>query len=346
MPFRSALQINIHPLDVHHVTFTLEHQLRQWSGQVERVLLTIDTRRSWAGRYRGYQYDESLRSLVGHIDRLRSRYADLQMAVVDYSEDAREAVRRRFFSAERECPEKAFDGGPFHAYFYGLLKAEADYVLHMDSDMLSGGGSQTWMAEAIAILETNPSALFAGPLPGPPRADGELNDMHRSFPGLKNVPRPERMNYPFPAFKFVSVSTRIFLMSLPRFDQRVGSLSLVRPDAKQQLRAKLYRQAPLSMPAEQVLTAAMIERNLCRIDFFGSGAGMFSLHPPYRSTEFYRSLPALIERIERADVPDAQRGDYNVNGSMIDWTSALREKTRLKRFVRGLDHLVRVNLGR
>ena len=346
MPLRSALQINIHPLDVDHASLMLEHQLRQWRGQVERVLLTLDTRRSRSGRYRGDQYEESLRRLMHHIEELRSRYVDLQVEEVDYSEDAREVVRQRFFSTEREYPEKAFDGGPFHAYFYGLLKADADYVLHMDSDMLFGGGSQTWISEAIQIIEDNPSALFAGPLPGPPRADGEINDGHRDLLGVKDLASPVRLNYPFPAFSFVSVSTRVFLMSLPRFDQKVGSLSLVRPNAKRRLRSKLYREVSLSMPAEDVLTAAMMERNLCRIDFLGSGPGMFSLHPPHRSPEFYRALPALIGRIERSDIPDAQRGDYDINDSMIDWSTALRKKTKSRRFIRALDHLIRAHIER
>ena len=336
---RSALQINMHPPDVDHVVFTLEHQLRQWHGQVERVLLTVDTRPSRAGRYRARDYDDRLRRLMDHIGRLQSRYSELQVEEVDYSEDAREAVRRRFFSLERECPEKAFDGGPFYAYFYGLLNANADYVLHMDSDMLFGGGSQTWLAEAIAVMEANPSALFAGPLPGPPRPDGELSEGHGSFPGLQNVRLPVRLDYPFAAFKFVSVSTRVFLMSMATFDRRLGSLSLVRPNAKRRIRARLYRQLPLSMPAEEVLTAAMIRRGLCRIDFLGGGTGMFSLHPPHRSPEFYRRLPELIERIEGGDIPDGQLGEYDINGSMIDWTSALKEKSPLRRFMRAVNHL-------
>jgi hypothetical protein len=53
---------------------------------------------------------------------------------------------------------QAFDGGPFHAYVYGLLKAEADYVVHMDSDMLFGGGSQKWLDEAIGWLEKSADA--------------------------------------------------------------------------------------------------------------------------------------------------------------------------------------------
>jgi hypothetical protein len=261
------------------------------------------------------------------------------MQEVDYSADAREAVRRRFFSRERQCPLKAFDGGPFYAYFYGLLSANADYVLHMDSDMLFGGGSQTWLGEAVAVIEADPAALFAGPLPGPPRADGELKGSHGSFPGLENVRPPVRLDYPFPAFKFASVSTRVFLMSLARFDERVGSLLLVRPDARRRVQAGLYRQEPWTMPAEEVLTAAMVKQDLSRIDFLGQGPGMFSLHPPYRSAEFYRCLPTLIQRIERGDIPDGQLGDYDVNGSMVDWTRALREKTRLKRVMRAAKQL-------
>lgn len=94
------------------------------------------------------------------------------------------------------------------------------------------------------------------------------------------------------------------------------------------------------MPAEEVLTAAMMKRDLCRIDFLGQGRGMFSLHPPYRSPEFYDALPALIDRIERGDIPEGQLGDYDVNGSMIDWTNALREKTRWKRLMRAVDQLL------
>ena len=111
----------------------------------------------------------------------------------DYSPAALESVRQRYFSTSRAYPEKAFDGGPFHAYFYGLLKADAEYVVHMDSDMLFGGGSQVWLEEAIGWLRTTPDALFAGPLPGPPRADGTLGDLHGSFPGLTGIRPPERL---------------------------------------------------------------------------------------------------------------------------------------------------------
>ena len=339
MSVRSALQINMHPLDARHACHTLPHQLEVWGGQVDRVVLTVDTRRSRNGRYRGAAYEENSKRLFALLEGFARRDPKISIAEVDYSPAAREAVRQRYFATSKTYPEKAFDGGPMHAYFYGLLKADADYTVHMDSDMLFGGGSQTWLDEAVGWLERTPDALFAGPLPGPPRADGSLADLHRSLGSGLNLQTPVRLPADYPAYRFQSVSTRIFVLDQRRFDRRVGALALLRPDLKRRLRARLYRQSPLSMPAEEVLTAAMIERGLGRIDFLGARAGMYSLHPPYRSETFYRELPHLIARIASGNIPDGQRGDYDVNSSMMDWTTALRQKTRprrLARAVRGL----------
>jgi len=46
------------------------------------------------------------------------------------------------------------------------------------------------------------------------------------------------------------------------------------------------------------LSAAMSARGLSRIDFLGSGKGMWAVHPPPRSAAFYEALPELIGRIE------------------------------------------------
>jgi hypothetical protein len=94
------------------------------------------------------------------------------------------------------------------------------------------------------------------------------------------------------------------------------------------------------MPAEEVMTQMLLARNLCRIDFLGSGPGLYSLHPPYRSERFYRELPGLIARIVAGDIPEGQRGDYDVNASMIDWTEALRQKTYPRRVARAVNALL------
>lgn len=334
MRVRSALQINLHPFDVRHVACTLPHQLRVWRDQVERISLTVDTRQSNSGRYRGSDYEDARNALFSLLHRTARHEPKIEIVEVDYSDAALEATRRQFFGDVPAYPQKAFDGGPFHAYFYGLHAADADYVVHMDSDMLFGGGSQHWLIEAIDWLETTPDALFVGPLPGPPRADGSLGDLHRSLPGVDALPPPARLPAAYPAYRFSSVSTRIFVLDQRRFDASVAPLQLVRPNLKRRIRARVFKQAPLTMPAEEVLTAAMLRKKFCRIDFLGSGAGMYSLHPPYRTESFYSELPNLIARIEADRIPEAQRGDYDINASMFDWTEALRQKTLGRRLVR------------
>lgn len=335
MSVRSALQINLHPLDARLVSHTLDHQLQTWGDQVERVSLTVDTKRSRNGRYRGSAYDQNRKRLFAEIELVARRFPKIDVVEVDYSPAARDAVRQRYFATSTEYPEKAYDGGPFHAYFYGLLAADADYVLHMDGDMLFGGGSPTWLSEAIAWFESMPDALFACPLPGPPRLDGSLADRHQSFTGL--APRvPERLAAEYPAYRFQSVSTRIFVIDHRRFDARVGALDNVRPSLSRQLRARIYRQLPYSMPAEVVLTAAMMRHDVWRLDFLGSGAGMYSLHPPHRSEVFYRELPSLIARVGAGVIPEQQRGEYDINSSMLDWTEALRHKSKSRRLARAV----------
>ncbi len=334
MQVRTALQINLHPLDVRHAVHTLPHQLEVWGGQVDRVVLTVDTKQSANGRYGGEAYEDSRGRLFAQLEAMAGAAANIEIVEVDYAPAALEAVRQRYFASSAAIPEKAFDGGPFHAYFYGLLQSRADYVVHMDSDMLFGGGSQSWLEEAIGWLQRSPDALFAGPLPGPPRSDGTLPDLHRSFPGLECVALPLRLDADYPAYRFASVSTRIFALDQRRFDTAVGALDLVRPNFKRRLRAWLFHQSPLSMPAEEVISAAMMQKRLGRIDFLGSGAGMYSLHPPFRSEKFYRELPNLIGRIVAGAIPDAQRGDYDINSSMFDWTEALRQKTTGRRLIR------------
>jgi hypothetical protein len=336
----------MHSLDVRHVQYTLPHQLKVWGRQVDRVSITFDTQRARSGRYRGVDYDANSKRLLELLAECQSVHPHVEVIEVDYSQAAFENVRETYFASERSTPPKAYDGGPFHAYFYGMLASNADYVVHMDSDMLFGGGSQGWIEEAIGWLRREPDALFASPLPGPPRADGSLKDAHRELPGRSGIPAPRRLDVEYPAYSFQSVSTRIFLLDQKRFAARIGSLELVKPSLKRRLRARLYGEDATTAPAEEVLTDALARKGMRRIDFLGQGAGMYSLHPIYRSETFYRELPNIIARIEAGDIPDGQRGDYDLNSSMIDWSEALKSKTRLERARRAISHLGSALLAR
>jgi hypothetical protein len=296
-----TLQINLAPTDLPTAVHTLPHQLRQWGGQVEEVLFVVDLHRSKGKFAEGWE--ERLPGLRRLIDECCAGHPHRRSVDVDYSEEAKAAVERYFFSGDR-MPAKDYRGAPFYAYFFALLAASHDYVLHFDSDMLFGGGSQTWMAEALRILETRADLLACNPLPGPPTADGALRSQ-------KLLREPGES----PTFRSPGLSTRLFALDR----RRIRNLWVERPTARESIGARVDGNPPF-LPAEGVISRAMARSGLGRIDFLGEGPGMWGLHPPYRSRTFYEGLPALVARIENGDVPEAQRGCHEVEDCLVDWS--------------------------
>ncbi|AOZ05368.1 glycosyltransferase family 2 protein [Cupriavidus malaysiensis] len=324
--YRTAAQISTYPLDYPHAAHLLAHQIRVWAPMVERVVVTIDTYRSRSGRYRGNRYDENLRALRELALSLRGAGRQVDVIEVDYSPEARREVARAFFGQD-DMPAKAWDGGPFYAYFYGLHHAEARYVAHFDGDMLFGGGSRTWMDDAIRCMEADPDVLLTGPFPGPPRPDFAV------FGHGDTPPRREQVAGNA-AYRFQFVSTRIFMMDMARLRERVGTLPLYRPNARSRLKSILLGNPPDVIEAERLLGRILRERGLYRVDMLGAAPGLWSLHPPYRGPNFYGGLPRLVEAVESGHVPAEQRGHYDVHDSLVDWSSERLRTRRHKRLLR------------
>ena len=324
-----TLQINMHPNDARHVGHLLPHQLRVWGKQVDRTLVILDLHRSRAGRYRNQAFDHNLKGIRRTLNEI-GRSSNLDVVEVDYAPRVRLEVAESFFDAY-DIPEKAWDGGPFYSYFFGLWAARTRYVFHMDSDMLYGGRSQSWIGEAISYLESDDEVVFVAPLSGPPRLDGRLVGQKGAM--RKHVTRPS-------TFLFPTVSTRVYFTSASLLRGRMGRLAVTKPDFSRRLRARIMGNPPRMPEAETVLSQNMQRHLRWRADMLGAGPGVWSLHPPYRSELFYWKLPELIDRIENDDVPDEQRGHYDLNDSMIDWSVPRRENTKLRRWFR---HLLRLN---
>jgi hypothetical protein len=324
-PNRIAVQINMYPMDYRHVEQLLEHQIRVWGPMVDHIVVTVDTHRSRSGRYRGSNFDQYMTDLRALLARFGERYPQLRTVLVDYSPAARKEVAQAFFGLD-DIPVKAWDGGPFYAYFFGLLHADARYVVHFDGDMLFGGGSSTWVEEALALFAARPDTLFVGPFPGPARSDGAV----RGHSG-EHAPVDVAGG---PAYRFKEVSTRIFMIDLQRLRDTLGVLPLLPPRFLKRCKSRLLGNPPDAREAEVILGDVLKANHLWRIDFLGQAPGMWSLHPPYRSEAFYQRLPELIATVERGDVPEAQRGDYDMNDSMIDWSEARARGRRHKRLWR------------
>jgi hypothetical protein len=327
--YSATLQITTYPPDFPVVEHALPHQLRMWGTQVNKTNVILDVHRSQSGRYRGMQYDENLAKIRELLQYVASHYHNVNVCEVNYSELARKNVSTSFFGLNK-IPVKAWDGSAFYSYFYGLHVANSDYVLHMDGDMLFGGGSQTWLSEAVEFLKTHPDVLFAGPLPGPPHPTGSVYG-HNDFCIM-------RESDGFTAYRFPDVSTRIFLVDLRRMRREIGTLPLLPPILIERLQSRILGNPP-ARGAEEVLSIAMASHKLSRVDFLGSGSGMWSLHPPFRSENFIRALPALVRRVEQGDVPEDQLGNYEINDSMFDWSEARASQTWTRRKWRDAKHV-------
>jgi hypothetical protein len=201
--------------------------------------------------------------------------------------------------------------------------------------MLFGGQSRSWIEEAVALLQRREDLLFVSPLSGPPHPEGlkgrHVDATHNFTPEIIDSR---------PAYRFRTVSTRIFLMDMARFKSSVGTLPLERPDLYKCVRAFLLGNPTEALSAEMELSRVMKAHDLGNMHFLGSGDGMYSLHPPFHFPAFHEALPGLIAQIERGDIPEGQLGDYDINNAMFDMTDARQQQTWRRRIGRRLKDVI------
>jgi hypothetical protein len=300
-----TLQINLAPPDISYITETLPHQLRTWAPQVGPIILTLDLRRP-AGRQFGTRWDESIPRIRAFLGGLAEEWPQLGVSEVDYSRSARRAVADAFFGGAA-VPLKDFRGGPYYSYFFGLSSVGTRFMLHLDADMMFGGRSATWTAEAAGTLSELAQVVFVNPFPGPPPPPGG-----RFVAQSQEATRIDDASYLFP-----HVSTRLFFADLPALQSRVCPLSPDRQPGTRVALASLRRgQTNRALP-EAVMSETMRQHGLRRLDLLGATPGMWAVHPVTRTPEYYAHLPELIARVEAGDVSPEQVGDYNLHDSML-----------------------------
>ena len=302
-----TLQISLAPSDHRLAEHILPHQIRIWREQVAEILLTVDLHRS-SGRF-----GDDWTAGQARILALAKSVHDARVLVVDDSSVA--AVSREFFGG-RAIPRKDHRGGPYYAYFFALHAARHRHVLHCDADMLFGGESRTWIAEALARFETDPDLLVTAPLPGPPAPDGRLREL-----------LGRRLEDGAGAYLFPEMSTRVFLLDRERWRTRIGALVPRLAPLRGLILAMIEGNAPRELP-ERLITAEMARHGLKRVDFLGTAPGMWSLHPPYRCADFFAKLPELVRRVETGDLPTEQLGFHDICDQLVDWTEGRQNLAR------------------
>jgi hypothetical protein len=315
------------PLDARFAEVLLEHQMRQCGQYADEVLLTLDLHPAGASRRMARDTDAArdcrnadlrpiwekcTEDLLKITAEFAARYPKVRSEPVDWSEKVATEMAAHLFGGRR-IPKVDYRGRPFYSYFYGLHSAANDHVRHLDSDMFLGGGSPTWFDEAIALLEEHDDIFTCTPFPGPARSDHVLTtQVGDAVPG-----RPA-------SYAFHHFSSRVFFLDRRGVQGKTPPRVTLPPRWRDIPRATLFGRAPVGT-AEDAIGSAMRRAGTHRVDFLGEGTGLWSLHPPYRSDLFFESLPRLVEMVETDDIPDGQRGDFDMNESMIDWSDAIAQ---------------------
>ena len=283
-----TLQINVAPVDLPHATDILPHQMRAWGSQVQEILFTFDLHRTPRGGHFGEGWDERRTPMRELLEQLCREQPDARIAEVDYAPERMQSLADDF-TAGSPIPAKDTKGAPFYPYLYGLHEARHDLVFHLDSDLIFGGASQTWIDEARTLLAGHGDVLACSPLPGPPTADGSL---HR-----ETAPR---FDHSSPAYVFKTLSTRLFMIDRQRLRERVLPLRLLGPIRPVSgAKARLHGNPPYRA-AELSISEAM------------SAAGLYRVRPARRRTGHVVSASALsfgglLPRPSGADRADRER---------------------------------------
>jgi hypothetical protein len=291
-----TLQIGLTPADLPDVRLLLPHQLRTWGAQVHEILCLVDVPPMPADTR-----PPRLEELSDFFDSQRRSYPHLTWRLVDYSPEAVRRVEQEFYGG-RPIPIRDYRNRPIYTYLYLLLAPTHDLVLHLDCDMMFGGASQTWVAEAVEHLTQRPDVVACKPYPGPPRPDGR--------PLSQRSPPVQELEMPF-AYRFSTFTYRVFLLDRRMFAERLAPLRNEWPPWPSALRALLRRRRPYAL-LEQVIGTAMRRHGQWRLDFLGSAPGMWTLHPRYRTARYRSVLPELLRMVEAGNVPDEQRGYYDI----------------------------------
>lgn len=316
-----TLEILCCPADLGYLGPTVRHILRRFARQVDEVLFAVDLVPARGGRYAD-GWGETLPAFQSLLGELR---AEVPRSNVVYAEGKPGELARlgeRFFGG-RPIPAKDCRGSAFEVYWQAFDGASNDLVLHTDADMLFGGGSPTWVAEAVELLRGDPDAISVVPLSGPPHPDGvPLGHPRGAF-----APYPWRS----PAWRFGAWTTRLALFSRARMLERFAPLPLSKPPYKRTwLKAAMNRNPLVAMP-EDLLRAATTASRMHRVDLLGEREGMWSLHPSLKPPEYLRRLDEVIARVERFDLPPEQLGHYDIVDAFVD-QRAMRRERNLRRW--------------
>ena len=307
MENKISLQINLSATDLPICRKLLRRQISFWYDELDEIVLSVESRKSH-GKF-AVDFDANKTALLSLIEEVIGEYPKTRYHLIDYTTPRNRELSALFFGGA-VIPHKDYRGGPFYCYFDGLAACRNRYVIHLDSDMILGGTPNSWLRHAVELLNTDPQYLFINPLAGPPTADNHIKQEYFKRLGDRR-------------FLFQKMSTRVFLVDkhkLSRNSIRLRKVSMTPGNLKWFFKGKMRWGYELP----EILISEMMQRNgLLRVDTFGEegNGACFTLHPVVKPAAFIEFIPSLLKRIDNNDIPDSQRGYYNINNDFFDFKS-------------------------
>jgi hypothetical protein len=295
--------------DVRFLGSTIPHLVRACRFPFRRRVLLIDTV-PLGPAYRDRPGIGTLDELRACADRLvRDGIVD-EVREIDYSTATRERLYRKHFDRPLRHTHN-HRGYPILGSILAIEQAEADYLVHFDSDMLLyQDPGWSWIEAGMRLLEDHPRIAAVLPHSGPPSPDGRL--IQDEEDGEAHVREPLGF------YSFETFTSRVFLIDRRRFLDEL--LQLHPPGSDEELLSGESRLPPW----EEMVGARLAATGHVRIDLDSSRA--WSLHPPDHGPEFVAALPTLLLRIERGWFPAEQAGRYDL--VLEAWQSRLAATVR------------------
>lgn len=277
---------------------TIPHLVQACNFPFTEKVAFIDTAplgRRFSGRF-GIGSDADLRRSVarliedGHLDRAVD---------ISYEKALRKTVYRQTFG--RDLWEVQDSGGyPILGLAQSFQNLIGDYVLHLDIDLLCHGSQKgSWVAEGIRTLQDNEDLVFVAPLSGPPSQDGTLRQGTTKYRHDK-----ERDLY-----LFQDVTSRKILFRRHTYDS-ILPMNPLWTSPRRRLLSQITRKSEL-WNWEIMVSERLRETGKFRADL--SGDQGWTLHTPDHGPEFIERLPEFIAKVEAGEIPDAQKGHYDLD---------------------------------
>ena len=266
-----------------------------------KITLILDTRAP-SGVLGSALTQSKLNDITDSIKNLQS-FLNFNFETATYSlQSIRSKNRVQFNYPHKET--HCFRGYPIYGSFKQFFDNDADYILHLDCDMIFYESPEySWINEGIKIMEQNEDILCVLPRGGPPTKDRSL---HQGT-------TPYQVDGKRGLYLFKNFTSRHYLIHRERF----LSLLPLKPlwlSWREPIKSRLFGNGKM-LCWEAMVEHALQKSDMWRADLMTDKA--WSLHPGDRSEEFYQLLPQVIDSVNRNEFPEEQRGHFDLR--LSDW---------------------------